>query len=119
VCRDGLAIASAFRLDRDDMRDVPIPAAGQIWWRAAIRARAEAAHAAARPMVWLQAVTGAAAVGGVAAGISMIWPRIESAFGGVLPFASTSWHDALPLLLAIGAGILAAPIAFYLAVPRD
>ena len=82
-----VAIAAALRTDREQMSDAPIPAAGQIWWRAAIRARAEAAHAAARPMVWLQAVTGAAAVGGVAAGVSMIWPRIESVFGGVLPLA--------------------------------
>ena len=43
--------------------DHAVPAAGQVWWRSAIRARAEASRAAASPMVWLQALTGAGAAG--------------------------------------------------------
>ena len=102
-------------------QDVRLPAAGQIWWRAAIRARAEKAHAAARPMIWLQALTGAAAVGLLFALMSMAWPRLQGAMRAVAPGMAGSFLESLslPLLLALGAGILAAPIAFYFAVPRD
>jgi hypothetical protein len=117
VCRDVVAIAPALR---DDLRraDVQVPAAGQVWWRAAIRARADAARDAARPMIWLQALTGAGAAGLALAGVSMLWPRVQ----GMLqfaPFGGSTFQEALPLVLAVGIGVVAAPIAYFLAVPRD
>lgn len=118
VCADVIAIVPALREDQRQLADVQVPAAGQIWWRSAIRARAEAARDAARPMVWLQAVTGAGAVGLAVAGVSAAWPRVESTFHWI-PFSAASLQDALPLLLLAGLGLVAAPIAFYLAVPRD
>ena len=98
-----------------------VPAAGQIWWRSAIRARAESAHAAARPMVWLQALAGAGAVGLALGGLTTVWPRLQDMLRQFVPAASGSLLAALPLplILAIGVAIVAAPIAFYLAVPRD
>jgi hypothetical protein len=119
VCRDVIAIAPALRQDVQQLTDVQVPAAGQIWWRSAIRARADAARAAARPMVWLQAVTGAGAVGAALAGVSLVWPRIEGTVRLVMPSNGAWLQEALPLLLAVGIGVIAAPIAFYLAVPRD
>ena len=103
-----------------DLREteVQVPAAGQVWWRAAIRARAEAASTAARPMIWLQALTGAGAAGAALAGLSMVWPKIQTMFRFV-SFDDASFQEALPLLLAVGIGIIAAPIAYFLAVPRD
>jgi hypothetical protein len=117
VCRDVVAIAPALRHDQR-FADVQIPAAGQVWWRAAIRARAEAARDAARPMIWLQALAGAGAAGAALAGISMVWPRIQGMFR-FAPFNEASLQEATPLLLAIGIGVVAAPIAYFLAVPRD
>lgn len=119
TCHEVVSIASALRVDRDALTEVPVPAAGQVWWRAAIRARADAAEAAARPMVWLQALTGAAAVGIVLAGLSMMWPRLAATMRMVLPANVASMQEALPLLLIAAIGVIAAPIAFYLAVPRD
>jgi hypothetical protein len=119
VCGDVIAIASALRQDLQRVSDVQVPAAGQIWWRSAIRARADAARAAARPMVWLQALTGAGAVGAALAGISLAWPRIEGTFHLVIPSNSAWLQEALPLLLVAGIGLIAAPIAYYLAVPKD
>ena len=52
------------------------------------------------------------------AALRIFTPAAELPLAGH-PLVGTAWHDALPLLLAIGAGVLAAPIAFYLAVPRD
>ena len=69
-------------------------------------------------MVWLQALTGAGAVGIAVAGVSAAWPRLESAFR-FLPFGQASIQEALPLLLIVGLGLVAAPIAYYLAVPKD
>lgn len=102
-------------------QDAQVPAAGQVWWRSALRARTESAHAAARPMVWLQALTCAAAVGLAVAGVAAIWPRFQELVREVVPGVSGSFVASLPLplLLAAGVGIIAAPIAFYLAVPRD
>lgn len=117
TCRDVVSIVSALRMDREALAEVPVPAAGQVWWRAAIRARADAADAAARPMIWLQALTGAAAVGIVLAGISMMWPTLTGTLR-LLPDLA-SMQGALPLLLIAAIGVIAAPIAFYLAVPRD
>ena len=117
VCQDVVAIAVVLRADQQHGGDVQVPAAGQIWWRSAIRARAEAAGAAARPMVWLQALTGAGAVGLAVAGVSSAWPRVESALR-FLPFSAPA-GDALPLFLLVGAGVVAAPIAFYFAFPKD
>ena len=106
---------------RSVSHDARVPAAGQIWWRSALRARAEAAHAAARPMVWLQALTGAGAVGLALSGLTLAWPRVQDVVRQVVPAVSGSFLAALPLplVLAVGAGIVAAPIAFYLAMPRD
>jgi hypothetical protein len=69
-------------------------------------------------MVWLQALTGAGAVGIAVAGVSAAWPRFESAWR-LMPFGAGSIQEALPLLLIVGVGLVAAPIAYYLAVPRD
>jgi hypothetical protein len=52
VCREVVAIVPLLREEYDEAReaigrrDVPLPSAGQIWWRAAVHARADAA---ARP----------------------------------------------------------------------
>jgi hypothetical protein len=119
TCREVVAIASVLRLDKERVGEVPVPAAGQIWWRSAIRARADAARAAARPMVWLQALTGAAAVGIVLAGMSMLWPRVAGTLRLVLPSNGTSMQEVLPMLLLVALGLLAAPVVFYFAVPKD
>lgn len=118
VCRDVVAIAPVLRQDQKQLADVQVPAAGQIWWKSAIRARAEAARHAARPMVWLQAVAGAGAVGAALAGVSMVWPRLQGVVQ-LMPFGGGSLQEAMPLLLAVGLGVVAVPIAYFLAVPRD
>ena len=102
-------------------RDVHVPAAGQIWWRSAIRARAESAHTAARPMVWLHALTGAGTVGMALGGLTTAWPWLQETMRQVIPSIAPSFVTAMPvsLLLAVSAALVAAPIAFYLAVPRD
>ena len=52
-CREVVMVMRLMSEDRDARREVRVPAAGQVWWRAAVRARLEAVHAAARPLTWL------------------------------------------------------------------
>lgn len=119
TCAEVVAIASMLRIEKDRLNQVSIPAAGQVWWRSALRARTEAARAAERPMIWLQAVTGAGAIGAVLAGVSALWPRLAGTVHQVVSSNTASMQGVLPLLLIAGIGIVAAPIAFYLAVPKD
>lgn len=79
------------------LRDAHIPAAGQIWWRSALRAHAEAAHAARRPLVWQQGIAGASAVGVLAALGGVAWPSIRHAASAVAAFVSDI-HVQLPTL---------------------
>ena len=102
-------------------QDVHVPAAGQIWWRSAIRARGESAHTAARPMVWLQALAGAGTVGMALGGLTIAWPWLQETLRQLLPSIAPAFVSGLPVsvILAVGAALIAAPIAFYLTVPRD
>jgi hypothetical protein len=119
VCADVLLVASVLRDEQALARDLDVPAAGQIWWRAAIRARAEAAHAAARPMVWLQGLTGAGASGLGVALVSMAWPSIHSRVAEAAPLLLVPLRQQLPLAVAVAVLLLVAPVAFYVAVVRE
>jgi hypothetical protein len=130
VCRDAVTVAIVLQEDAQEARrDVHVPAAGQVWWRSAIRARVEAVQAAERPMTWLHGLAGACAVGLAAALLSVAWPSIESAAAWL---AAQSWSVApstaetgqllvstlqrnLPVALVLAACAILAPIAIYLA----
>ena len=133
ICRDVVTVASALRDDRDDaLYDVQVPAAGQVWWRAAIRARLEAAHSAARPMTWAHGVAGACAVGLTAGVINVAWPTIERAFSwfgdrassinpgtlAVADLATSMMQRTFPLAL-VAACLLLAPLALYVALSDE
>lgn len=119
ICGDVLVVASLLREEQVLARDLEVPAAGQVWWRAAVRARAEAAHAAARPMIWLQGLAGACVSGLGVALVSLAWPSIHSSVAGAAPLLLQPIRDQLPLAVAVGVILVAAPVAFYVAVVRD
>ena len=119
ICADVLLVASVLRDEQAVARDLDVPAAGQIWWRAAIRARAEAAHAAARPMVWLQGLAGACASGLGVALLSMAWPSIHARVAEAAPLLLLPLREQLPLTVAVAVLLLVAPVAFYVAVVRE
>jgi hypothetical protein len=133
VCREVVAVASLIRDDRDDaFGEVHVPAAGQVWWRAAIRARLEAAHSAARPMTWAHGVAGACAAGLAVGIIGLAWPTIDRAWAWlgdrvgiinpstlvVTDLASAMLQRTLPFGLA-AACLLLAPLALYFALSDD
>ncbi len=85
--------------------DAPLPTAGQMWWRLAVRARLDREHAAARPVVWLQGVAAACGLGLVATAIGAVAPRVGGAMTDVAGRA-TSWLPSV----SIGVPDTAAPL---------
>ena len=127
VCREVVDLVEALRGDREDaLADVRVPAAGQIWWRSAVRAHAEATEAARRPMVWLQGIAAASAAGIVVAILGFAWPSIYAALLTVaaLPAALAPDMDALigtvrsvlPVALAVLVCLVFTPLLVYLAL---
>ena len=86
-----------------------VPSAGQVWWRAQMRARAEAAEAAARPLFVAQAVACAAVVGVLVALVTWLWPAGGWHFVSIPPseLSLTAW-------VAIGAWLVLRAVALYL-----
>lgn len=121
ICRDTVAVASLLHDDgQAARRDVQVPAAGQVWWRAAIRARVEAAHAMERPMTWVHGVAGACAVGVLVALVGAAWPGIEGAAASVSATLILSvLQRSLPVTLVAVACAILAPLAIYLATSDD
>ena len=123
ACRDALSVTELLASDRDALsRDLHLPAAGQVWWRAALRAHTEAAAAARRPLIWLQGIAGACGVAIVAALISATWPWMSeavAAFGSMTPDVAPlidAVRPMMPVALGVLACVLLAPIVVYLAL---
>ena len=134
ICRDLVMVASLLRDDRDAARhDIRVPAAGQVWWRAAIRARLEGAHAAARPLTWAQGVAAACAAGLAVGGVGLVWPAVarsitwietraeaaSPAAFAVADLVSAAVQRSLPFALAAAACLVLAPLALYLALSDE
>jgi hypothetical protein len=135
MCREVVSVAALLREDFDEAReeiarrDVPLPSAGQIWWRAAVHARADAARAAARPLVWGYGAAAACAIGLLAAGISAVWPWLLPVFDRFGAFAArlaptadmvmATLRAQLPVVVTVVACLVAAPIALYYALREE
>ena len=134
ICRDVVAVASLLSVDQEQTRrDVHVPAAGQVWWRAAVRARLEAAHRAAQPLTWLHGIAGACAVGLAWTVAGMAWPSIrdaaswvstqawgvDSRVGDVAVLVAAVVQKSLPLAFVAAACLVLVPVALYFALSDD
>jgi hypothetical protein len=133
VCGEVALIASVIHDDHERSRyDAHVPAAGQVWWRSAIRARLESTQSVVRPITWLHAITGAMAVGVLLAVATAAWPflppvtdRAWSVAVGFFPNADVAAALASGLRLTAMLGALAAailvlaPLAVYFALSRE
>jgi hypothetical protein len=126
ACREIVSVATALRRDREEsMREVRVPAAGQIWWRAALRAHAEAQQAARRPLVWLQGIGIACAVAVLAAIVRLVWPSISDsavALAALRPDVAPlveMIRPVVPAALAILVCVVLTPLAVYFALSDD
>jgi hypothetical protein len=133
VCREVAGIAELMREDNEDSRgEMLVPAAGQVWWRAAVRARLESTHAATRPMAWMHGITAAVVVGVMLAAVTMAWPYLPGAAEGAWTVAreffpntevasAVGWglrQSVLLGLLVVGCLVIA-PLALYLVISDD
>ena len=133
VCGEVALIATLIHDDHERSRyEVHVPAAGQVWWRSAIRARLESTQLAVRPISWLHAITGAIAIGVLLAILTVAWPfltpmadRAWIVVAGFFPNADVAAALASGLRLSAMLGLLAvaflllAPLALYFALSRE
>jgi hypothetical protein len=80
ICRDLVAVMGPLRQEQADAcRQATIPTARVVWWRAHVRARAEAARTVTQPIAWLNGITTvsviAVAVVVMSATSRLFWPR--------------------------------------------
>ena len=133
VCRDVAGIAALLLEDVDMSRaDVKVPAAGQVWWRAAVRARLESTHAATRPMTWMHGITAAIVLGVFLAALTAMWPflppllvSVRALADGYAPspdvVAAIAGSLRLSAILGVGAAVfmIVAPLAVYFVLSDD
>ena len=105
--RGVLQVAEAMAaLEQETLADTRLPSAGQVWWRAQVRARHDAAAVAARPVMVAQALGGAAALGLVAAVVSWQWAAI----------ATAAFDLGLIAWVGVATAAVLGPLAIYAAV---
>lgn len=133
VCQEVAALASMIHDDHERSRyEVHVPAAGQVWWRSAIRARLESTQTAMRPMTWMHAITAAITIGLLLAGLTAAWPMLSplgdralSMALGFIPNAevASALASGLRQLAIVGliavAVLVAAPLALYYVLSGD
>ncbi|HEY7190422.1 MAG TPA: hypothetical protein VH436_27915 [Vicinamibacterales bacterium] len=134
-CREVAELTRVMSTDHErTRREIRVPAAGQVWWRAAVRARLEAVHTASRPLTWWHGIAGACAIGVVMALLGVAWPVVRESAGWIVTRAldaavplgaeaatvvTTSIHGSVALVLVAAACILFAPVALYFALSDE
>jgi hypothetical protein len=106
-----------------------VPDANVVWLRAQLRARAEAASLAARPIAVVQALGVACAIGAAAGVIGTMawwlrsWMAWLSSAAAVIASADSSLEVATlasrGILLALAVWLVIAPVAVYLAATEE
>jgi hypothetical protein len=133
VCHEVAALALLIHDDHERSRyEVHVPAAGQVWWRSAIRARLESTQTAMRPITWMHGLTAAITIGLLLAGLTMSWPmlsplgdRVWSLALGFIPNAevASALASGLRQIVMVGAitvaVLVAAPLALYYVLSGD
>jgi hypothetical protein len=140
VCTDVVAIANLLHLERDGLDgEMTLPVAGQVWWRAAIRARLEASQQATRPLSWAFGIGVACLAGLALAVVELLWSPMQLALrstatsGWTMTFRLgdiTRWlpslSDLTPLtttivfvVLGAAACLVLAPLALYFALSDE
>jgi len=133
VCADLVEVAVALHDDRAALcREAQPPSSGMVWWRATIRARAEATRTATQPISVLQGIAGACVVGAAAGLVTIAWQsmhwmdrigelamRLESRRADIATASTFATGHGLPILVAMAAGLVLAPLALYITLADD
>lgn len=105
-CREVVSLAEHFFASRQQaLAEMALPTASQIWWRARVRARLEAAELAERPITVAQGLAAAAIAGLAASVIGLRW--IVGSVGIARDVAArAAGAGVADLVLALGASPL-------------
>ena len=131
-CRETMALVQALRGDHTAaLSERSLPTASHIWWRARVRSRLEAAHAAERPISLVQSISMAALLG-LAASLVGAQSMVRSLRQVLDVAAEVSGADVATALSSMGEGgplwqmLVAAvclavlmPVAAAIALSRD
>src|SRR5262245_18292967 len=110
--KDPVDIARALRDDYEaTCRDAKIPSAGAMYWRASIRARAEAARKVDRPLTVAAGVAAAAVVGAGAAVIGTAWKMMPAEWSHWTPLNPLVANPVMTLALGAAALVAISPLA--------
>ena len=114
-CGPLVALAEEIRREFEQTRQhARVPTPEIVWWRAQMRAREEAARAAARPILFTQALAVAALIGLLVSIVGRLTLPVMS-WTGMPDLASR-----LPLVaIAAVCWLIVAPAALYFAFSRD
>jgi hypothetical protein len=133
VCADLIEVASALLEEQESAwHDARVPPSAVVWWRAQIRAREEAARSAARPVAFMQGVAVSLALWIAVVVLRAVpWPTLpdwRGWLGGFVRSAGVTVPDLsglaaglgggwllLALVVVLGAWLVLAPVAIYLA----
>ena len=132
-CAEVATVARALRSELEaGCREAHVPSAGAVWWRATIRARAEAARTVSQPITWAQGIAGACAVGLAVGfgGIGWRWlqtftsaadfvVRLDARRDDIAAASGLVLQYALPLTLGLAACLVIAPLALYFALSDE
>lgn len=113
------------------LQEARVPASGLVWWRMELRARHEAARAAARPIAMAQAIAAACGLVLAFALLAAALPWIERWLGmpagvtalvregALASISATTLQWIVPLALAFIAWLVIAPLAIYLVLSDE
>ena len=133
ICAEIADVAGALRADHNAAcQAAAVPSAGAVWWRATVRARAEAARTVAQPITVLQGIAGACGVGlavalvGIAwrslgwfVGLDAIFARLDARRDEIAAASALALQYGLPIMVAVAACFVIAPVALYIALTDD
>jgi hypothetical protein len=121
VCAELAMVAAALSEEGYAARsEAHPPTSGQVWWRATMRTRAEAARAAARPITVLQALAAACTVGLFAGLLTRSWASIGQPFTWIAAVVSAvTMQPAIAVGLLLSAALILAPFVLYLVLSDE
>lgn len=137
LCSELAAIARLLRREGEvAAHEAPLPTSGQVWWRATIRRRAEAAAAAARPIMLVQGLAGACAAGLIGGLMTLTWSTLQASPRGLSAWVAATvsrqgqrleevatalamQQGLLMLAIALAAGLVLMPLVLYVGFSED
>jgi hypothetical protein len=133
TCAEIADVAGALRAEHTAAcREARVPSAGAVWWRATIRARAEATRTVAQPITILQGIAGACGVGLACALAGVAWrslrwfervgdvvAQIDVRRDEIAAASALALQYGVPIVLALAACFVIAPLALYVVLADD